>query len=127
MFRGSSSYILTKLARFNEFIALENPNIHAVVFHRGSVMTPIMEDLEDFKLFALDSPELAGAFAVYLTRTERAKFLNGKYASVNWDVEELEARREDIVSKGLFTEELKGVFSSVNRAFNLSPADICTL
>jgi hypothetical protein len=54
--------------------------------------------------------ELAGAFAVYLT-TERAKNLNGKYASVNWDVEELEARSEDIVSKGLLTEELKGVFS----------------
>jgi hypothetical protein len=57
--------------------------------------------------------ELAGAFAVYLT-TERAKYLNGKYASVNWDVEELEARSEDIVSKALLTEELKGVFSSVD-------------
>ncbi|KIK03572.1 hypothetical protein K443DRAFT_652959 [Laccaria amethystina LaAM-08-1] len=115
VFPGNSSYVLTKLAlnRFNEFIALENPNVHAVVFHPGSVLTPSMEDLEGFKLFALDSPELAGAFAVYLT-TERAKYLNGKYASVNWDVEELEARREDIVSKGFFTEELKGVFSSVN-------------
>lgn len=57
--------------------------------------------------------ELAGAFAVYLT-TERAKYLDGRYASVNWDMEELEARSEDIISKGLLTEELKGVFSSVD-------------
>lgn len=115
VFPGSCSYVITKLAlnRFNEFIALENPNVHAVVFHPGSVFTPLMESLEGSKLFALDSPELAGAFAVYLT-TERAKYLNGKYASVNWDIEELEARREEIVSKGFFTEELKGAFSSVN-------------
>ena len=57
--------------------------------------------------------ELAGAFAVYLA-TERAKYLNGKYASVNWDVEELEARKEDIMSKGLLTEGLKGVFSTAD-------------
>lgn len=136
VFPGSCSYVITKLAlnRFNEFIALENPNVHAVVFHPGSVFTPLMESLEGSKLFALDSrtcfsflleragtnlrfliliAELAGAFAVYLT-TERAKYLNGKYASVNWDIEELEARREEIVSKGFFTEELKGAFSSVN-------------
>ncbi|EDR07453.1 uncharacterized protein LACBIDRAFT_327958 [Laccaria bicolor S238N-H82] len=111
---GSSSYVITKLAlnRFNEFVTLENPNVTAVVYHPGAVRTPIMDHLPDFHPFALDSPELAGAFAVYLA-TERAKFLNGKYASVNWDVEELEARKEDIISKGFFTEGLKGVFSTV--------------
>jgi len=63
--------------------------------------------------FSILIAELAGAFAVYLT-TELVKYLTGKYASVNWDVEELEARGGDIVSKGFFTQELKGVFSSVN-------------
>lgn len=57
--------------------------------------------------------ELARAFAVYLT-TERAKYLNGKYAWVNWGVKELEVRSDDIVSKGLLTEKLKGVSSSVD-------------
>ena len=57
--------------------------------------------------------ELTGVFAVYLT-TERAKYLNGKYAWVNWDVEELEVRNDDIVSKGLLTEKLKGASSSVD-------------
>ena len=55
--------------------------------------------------------ELAGAVAVYLT-TERAKYLNGRYASVNWDIEELEARKDEIVSKGLLKEGLKGVFGA---------------
>ena len=57
MFPGSNSYALAKLAleRFNESIALENPNVPAVVFHSGSVLTPVMKDLEDFEPFALDS------------------------------------------------------------------------
>lgn len=65
---------------------------------------------ENFQ-FCILAAELAGAFAVYLT-TERAEYLNGKYASVNWDIEELEARRDEILSKGLLKEGLKGVFST---------------
>ena len=52
-------------------------------------------------------------FAVYLM-TKHAKYLNGTYSSVNWDIKELEARSGDIVSKGLLMEELKGAFSSVD-------------
>ena len=57
VFLGSSSYVLIKhaLNRLHEFIALENPNITAAVFHPGSVLTFILEDLEDFEPFALDS------------------------------------------------------------------------
>ena len=55
--------------------------------------------------------ELAGAFAVYLT-TERAGYLNGRFVSVNWDIEELEARKDEIILEGLLTEGLKGVFSA---------------
>ncbi|KIK03573.1 hypothetical protein K443DRAFT_676586 [Laccaria amethystina LaAM-08-1] len=110
---GISSYGLTKLAlnRFNEYLSLENPNVRAVVYHPGTVLTPILDDLPDIKPFALDTPELAGAFAVYLT-TERAEYLDGRYASVNWDIEELEARKDEIGLKGLLKEGLKGVFSA---------------
>ena len=54
---GSSSYVLTKLAlnRFNEFITLENPNVTAVVYHPGAVLTPWMEAFPEFQPFALDS------------------------------------------------------------------------
>ena len=54
---GISSYGLTKLAlnRFNEFVSLENPNVRAVVYHPGTVLTPIMDDLPHIKPFALDT------------------------------------------------------------------------
>ena len=64
---------------------------------------------ENIKLFC--TAELAGAFAVYLT-TERAGHLNGRFVSVNWDIEELEARKNEIILEGLLTEGLKGVFSA---------------
>jgi hypothetical protein len=48
---------------------------------------------------------------VYLT-TKRAEYLNGRFVSVNWDIEELEARKDEITLKGLMTEGLKGVFSA---------------
>ena len=93
------------------------------------MLTPILDALPHIKPFALDTrtffylyafedikfcictAELAGAFAVYLT-TERAGYLNGRYASVNWDIEELEARKDEIVLKGLLNEGLKGVFGA---------------
>jgi len=54
---GGSSYALTKLVlnRFNEFVSLENPNVRAVVYHPGTVLTPILDDLPHIKPFALDT------------------------------------------------------------------------
>ena len=45
VFLGNSSYVLIKQAlnRLREFIALENPNVNAVVLHPGSVLTFILE------------------------------------------------------------------------------------
>ena len=93
------------------------------MFHPGSVLTPnsggsrrlqavwvkfayvpFASFGEGAKLSFLFIAELAGAFPVYLT-TERAKYLNGESASVNWDVEELVTRRENIVWKGFFPQE----------------------
>ena len=108
---GSSSNVLTKitLTWFNEFVSLENPNVRVVVYHPRTVLTPILDDLLHIKPFALEThglfslhgfedieicictAELAGAFTVHLT-TEHAEYLNGRYASVNWNIEELEAR-----------------------------------
>lgn len=49
-----------------------------------------------------DSPELPGAFCVWLTK-ERRDWLNGRYLSAGWDVGELEAKKEDIVNQNLLT------------------------
>lgn len=97
------------------------------MYHPGTVLTPMMDDFPHFKPCALDTrtfsfydgfgniefcictAELAGA--VYLT-TERAEYLNGRFVTVNWDIEELEARKDEIVLNGLMREGLKGVFSA---------------
>lgn len=53
-----------------------------------------------------DSPELPGAFCVWLTK-ERRDWLNGRYLSAGWDVTELEAKKEDIVNRNLLTLTMK--------------------
>jgi hypothetical protein len=52
--------------------------------------------------FLYDTVELASGTAVWLCSGDR-KFLSGRYFSVNWDVEELEARRDEIIKKNLFS------------------------
>lgn len=40
--------------------------------------------------------DLCGGFLTWLTR-ERRDYLNGRYISVHWDVDELEAKKDEIV------------------------------
>ena len=50
-----------------------------------------------YEAFAEDEAELTGSFCLYLAQ-ERADFLKGSLTSVNWDVEEVEARQGEVVS-----------------------------
>ena len=62
-----------------------------------------------FLKFALDTPELVGGMAVWLT-TKEAYFLNGRFVSVNWSVDELVARKEDIIKSNDLKMVLLGEF-----------------
>jgi len=108
-FPGMSSYSLSKLValQLQAFIAVENPNVTAIALHPGIVMTEMTTD--DFKPFAKDTPELVGGVGVWLS-TEKAAFLNGKYIESNWSVNDLAARKEEIVSDGKLSLVLKGEF-----------------
>jgi len=64
----------------------------------GLSMTPMTK--EAFKPFASDDVELTGMLALYLMQP-RADFLRGCFVSVNWDMEELEAAKEEILEKKL--------------------------
>jgi hypothetical protein len=44
----------------------------------------------------IDTPELCAGFVVWLTKGQRA-WLNARYLSVTWDVDELEAMKDEIV------------------------------
>ncbi len=49
----------------------------------------------------VDSLELPGGFVAWFTKGERT-WLNGRYVSATWDVDDLQAKREDIVEYVLF-------------------------
>ena len=46
-------------------------------------------------MYGQDKAEMTGSLALYLVQ-EKADFLEGSLTSVNWDLEEMEARKEDI-------------------------------
>lgn len=50
--------------------------------------------------FSKDTHELAGGAAVWLA-SDDARFMNGRYLSASWDVNEVMARKEDIVARDL--------------------------
>ena len=80
-----------------------------MAFHPGIVNTEMATDF--WKPYAKDTPELAGAVAVWLS-TPAAKFMTGRYTTTNWDVEELMSRKNEIVEKGLLKVRLSGDFAN---------------
>ncbi|KAL8911381.1 MAG: hypothetical protein Q9171_003427 [Xanthocarpia ochracea] len=70
-------------------------------FHPGGVLTSMTRAMgmnEDS--FPWDDVSLPGSFAVWLASGE-ADFLAGRFVYVNWDVDELKERSEEIVSSDL--------------------------
>jgi len=55
--------------------------------------------------------ELAAGAAVYLA-SPQAQFLSGRCMSANWDVDELEARKDEVIEKNLLKMDLRGEFGS---------------
>ncbi|EED22355.1 oxidoreductase, short chain dehydrogenase/reductase family, putative [Talaromyces stipitatus ATCC 10500] len=100
---GASAYQTSKLAviRFTEFIAAEygEKGIVAFSIHPGGVFTELASKLPDYlRPKLVDTPELAGDSLAWLTQ-EKQEWLNGRYVSVNWDMPELIARKDEIVKE----------------------------
>jgi hypothetical protein len=53
----------------------------------------------------VDSLELPGGFVAWLTKGERT-WLNGRYVSATWDVDELLAKKQEIVDGDLLKMKL---------------------
>jgi hypothetical protein len=81
-------------------IAISNryPHLRTFSLSPGIVRTAMNTD--HFLPFAKDHAELPGMMALYLS-TERADFLRGGFVGLNWDVDELEQHREEIVKEKL--------------------------
>lgn len=93
---SASGYCLSKLVTLQQvpFVAESYPNITAIALHPGMLDTKMFK--EAMRHFDLDTPELVGGFAVWLSHPH-AKFLSGRFVAAQWSVDELLERKEEIL------------------------------
>ncbi|KAF4947785.1 hypothetical protein FSARC_13890 [Fusarium sarcochroum] len=106
MFPGASGYQTTKFAlcRLTEFMDREyyQQGLIAIAIHPGATKTDLSMNMPlDRQDVLTDTPELAADTVLWLCR-ERRDWLSGRFASVNWDMEELEQKKQDILERNLF-------------------------
>ncbi|CCM01536.1 uncharacterized protein FIBRA_03592 [Fibroporia radiculosa] len=97
----ASSYGMSKLAqvRLAELLMNEygDKGILAYAVHPGAIVTAMSAGVpENMKPFFVDTLEVAADAIVWLAK-ERREWLAGRYFSCQWDVEELESRKQEIV------------------------------
>ncbi|GAA5903148.1 SDR family oxidoreductase [Sporobolomyces salmoneus] len=100
----------TLINRFSEFLHFEEPSVRTFAIHPGGVMTKLAKDSmpPDTHGMLSDTPELAANFSLWLATDEKADFLRGKYVSANWDIEELLAKKDEILEKDLLWTRVVG-------------------
>ncbi|KAH8157539.1 hypothetical protein CIB48_g10707 [Xylaria polymorpha] len=103
---GASGYQTSKFAvcRLAEFIGAEyeSQGLVAMAIHPGGVKTELAHNMpEDMWSVLVDEPALPAHTIVWLSKEHRP-WLNGRFFSVNWDVEELESKKDQIVEEDLF-------------------------
>jgi short-subunit dehydrogenase len=106
MFPGASAYQTTKFAlcRLTEFIDNEyyQQGLIAISLHPGAVKTELAMNMPlERQVVLTDTLELAANTLVWLAR-ERRDWLAGRFASVSWDIEELEQKKQDVLQRNLF-------------------------
>ena len=109
--QGASGYQTSKFAtcRFTECVDQEynDRGLIAFTIHPGGVKTDVALNMPVYMHSVLnDTPELCADTLVYLAK-ERREWLAGRYISVEWDMAELERRKEEIVQKDLLKFRLK--------------------
>lgn len=106
---GGSGYQGTKLAvtRLTEHLTVEYPELLAYSLHPGGVPTELAKGMGEAMMSKLiDSPRLAADTMVWLT-SERREWLQGRYLSVTWDMQDLLAKKEKIEKEDLLKVKLR--------------------
>ena len=107
---SSTSYASSKaaLARFNELLAVDVPESEArfVALHPGVVKTDMYDRSPGAHLAPVTEAKLTGDWVVWAASRE-ADFLAGRFAWVNWDVDELVSKKEEIIEGNLLKTDLK--------------------
>ncbi|KAK3641101.1 hypothetical protein LTR56_011547 [Elasticomyces elasticus] len=75
----------------------------AYTIHPGGVLTEMVKAAvpEAVHAYCLDSTELAGGFCVWLSKDQSHEWLSGRFASANWDADELDAKKDVVLKKNL--------------------------
>ncbi|VDC07615.1 unnamed protein product [Peniophora sp. CBMAI 1063] len=100
------------LDRFVEILALDYPEIAVYAVHPGSIKTPggqvVVSDMGlEGMLPSPDTVELPAATFLWLT-ARNAEFLSGRYVQATWDLNEVVAKKEEIVRDNLLVTKLAG-------------------
>nr|AMD38939.1 reductase [Fusarium aywerte] len=103
---GDFAYSAAKAAAIKlfDYVTFENPSLHVINFQPGIVATRISPEFT----VGYGTLELPAHFMVWLASKE-AEFLKGKFLWVNWDVQELMDREDEIKNSMLFRLSLNGV------------------
>jgi NAD(P)-dependent dehydrogenase (short-subunit alcohol dehydrogenase family) len=104
---ANTQYCVSKMAqlRLMEYVheQYSRQGLRSFSVHPGAVASEMADGApEFFRSFLIDSPELCGAFCVWLTKDGgKRDWLSGRLLSANWDADELEARKDEVVEKDL--------------------------
>jgi NAD(P)-dependent dehydrogenase (short-subunit alcohol dehydrogenase family) len=108
---GLSAYGSSKaaLARWSELVSVDVPENTArfISIHPGGILTAlgVKSGLPIGKDIPVTDLKLAGDFTTWVA-SEEAGFLNGRFVWVNWDVDDLVQRKDEILSKNLYRATL---------------------
>lgn len=102
---GASAYQGTKTAiiRLSNHLRAEYGEKGLLVhnLHPGAVNTELAQGMpESLHKILIDEPELPGDTVVWLTR-QRREWLQDRFVSSVWDMEEFEARKDEVVGRNL--------------------------
>lgn len=107
---GWSGYTSSKLgsARMFEHLRFEHPEVRFINIHPGKVDTDGYTrsgapDLED----GMTDGTLSGQFFAWAA-TDEAAFLSGRFVWAEWDIAELEAKKDEIIEKDLLLTTIDG-------------------
>lgn len=107
---ANMGYCVSKMAqnRMIEYLMEQyaDQGLFAVAVHPGAVNTSMAKGNtpEVFIPYLVDDVALCGAFCVWLSRhlvDGHLRWLNGRFVSATWDVDELSAKEKEIVNKDL--------------------------
>ncbi|KAL1864018.1 hypothetical protein Daus18300_007983 [Diaporthe australafricana] len=107
---GFSGYSGSKIgaARVVETLQLENTGLRFYNVHPGIVASDML-DKSGLSVLGvpMDEPDLAGHFVAWLASDE-GEFLKGKYLWVNWDVDELKLKKDELSAPNKLVTGLVG-------------------